>query len=84
MNANVFPFFCSLYPLLRLCFERRRESGEEDVTTVYSEQTSYRERTDARLSRMEKDMKDLQKAIGHAGRPPAKTVSRFVLPTEGK
>lgn len=35
-----------------------------DVTTVYSEQTSYRERTDARVSRIEGQMKDLQKAIG--------------------
>ncbi len=36
----------------------------QDVSTVYGEQTSYRERTDARLSRMEKDMKDLQKTVG--------------------
>ncbi len=36
----------------------------QDVSTVYGEQTSYREKTDARLSRMEKDMKDLQKMIG--------------------
>ncbi|MGA2070446.1 MAG: hypothetical protein ABSG97_03780, partial [Sedimentisphaerales bacterium] len=36
----------------------------KDVSTVYGEQTSYREKTDARLSRMEKDMKDLQKMIG--------------------
>lgn len=35
-----------------------------DVTTVYSEQTNYRERTDARLSRIEGQIKDLQKAIG--------------------
>jgi tol-pal system protein YbgF len=35
-----------------------------DVTTVYSEQTNYRERTDTRLSRIEGQMKDLQKALG--------------------
>jgi tol-pal system protein YbgF len=36
----------------------------QDVTTVYSEQTSFRERTDSRLAKMEKDMKDLQKQVG--------------------
>ena len=36
----------------------------QDVSTVYTEQTSYRERTDARLSRLEKEIKELQEAIG--------------------
>ncbi len=36
----------------------------QDVTTVYSEQTSFRDRTDSRLAKMEKDMKDLQKMVG--------------------
>ncbi len=36
----------------------------QDVTTVYSEQTSFRERTDSRLAKVEKDMKDLQKEVG--------------------
>jgi tol-pal system protein YbgF len=36
----------------------------QDVTTVYSEQTTYRERTDARLSRLERGIKDLQRNVG--------------------
>src|SRR5208282_2053749 len=36
----------------------------QDVSTVYSEQTSFRERTDARISRVESQIKDLQKAVG--------------------
>jgi tol-pal system protein YbgF len=36
----------------------------QDVTTVYSEQTTYREKTDARISRIEKDLRDIQKSIG--------------------
>jgi len=36
----------------------------QDVSTVYDEQTSYKEKTDARLSRIEKDIKDLQKMVG--------------------
>lgn len=36
----------------------------QDVSTVYDEQTSYKEKTDARLARMEKDIKDLQKMVG--------------------
>ena len=37
---------------------------KQDVTTVYTEQASYMEKTDARLSRLEKEIKDLQKAVG--------------------
>jgi tol-pal system protein YbgF len=36
----------------------------QDVTTVYGEQTAYRQKTDARFSRLEKDVKDLQKTLG--------------------
>ena len=36
----------------------------QDVSTVYSEQTSYRERTDARIAHLEKDMKTVEQAIG--------------------
>jgi tol-pal system protein YbgF len=36
----------------------------QDVSTVYSEQTSYRERTDARKAHLEKDMKTVEQAIG--------------------
>lgn len=36
----------------------------QDVTTVYSEQTTYREKTDTRISRIEKDLRDIQKNIG--------------------
>jgi tol-pal system protein YbgF len=36
----------------------------QDVTAVYGEQTTYREKTDARLSRLEKDTKDLQRNLG--------------------
>ncbi len=36
----------------------------QDVTSVYSEQASYRERTDARLSRMERELKELQRTVG--------------------
>ena len=32
---------------------------KQDVTSVYTEQTSYMQKTDARLARLEKDMKDL-------------------------
>ena len=34
------------------------------MSTVYSEQTSFRERTDARISRSKAEIKDLQKAVG--------------------
>jgi tol-pal system protein YbgF len=37
---------------------------KQDVTSVYSEQTSYMQKTDARLSRLEKQMQDIQKAVG--------------------
>jgi tol-pal system protein YbgF len=36
----------------------------QDVTSVYSEQASYMQKTDARMTRLEKDMKELQKTIG--------------------
>ncbi len=36
----------------------------QDVTSVYSEQTSYIQKTDNRLTRLEKEMKDLEKTIG--------------------
>ena len=36
----------------------------QDMTSVYSEQTSYMQKTDARIDRVEKDMKELQKTIG--------------------
>jgi tol-pal system protein YbgF len=36
----------------------------QDVSTVYSEQTSYREKTDARLSRIEREIKNVQKMVG--------------------
>ncbi|HUJ69598.1 MAG TPA: tol-pal system protein YbgF [Syntrophorhabdales bacterium] len=36
----------------------------QDVSTVYDEQTSYKEKTDARISKIEKDIKDLQKMVG--------------------
>ncbi len=36
----------------------------QDVTSVYSEQASYRERTDAKLARMEKELKELQRTVG--------------------
>lgn len=36
----------------------------QDVTSVYSEQANYVQKTDARLGRIEKDMKELQKTIG--------------------
>jgi tol-pal system protein YbgF len=35
----------------------------QDVSTVYSEQASYRDRTDARLTKMERDMKELQRNL---------------------
>ena len=35
-----------------------------DVSTVYGEQSTYIEKTDERLSKMEKDIKDLQKMVG--------------------
>jgi hypothetical protein len=38
--------------------------ARQDVTTVYGEQSTYREKTDARLSRVEKEMKDLQRNLG--------------------
>ena len=31
---------------------------KQDVTSVYTEQTNYMQKTDARLSRLEKEMKD--------------------------
>ena len=37
---------------------------KQDVTSVYTEQTSYMQKTDARLTRLEKEMADLQKAVG--------------------
>ena len=36
----------------------------QDVTSVYSEQTSYIQKTDNRLTRLEKEMKELEKTIG--------------------
>jgi tol-pal system protein YbgF len=36
----------------------------QDVTTVYSEQTTYREKTDIRISRIERELKNIQKNIG--------------------
>jgi tol-pal system protein YbgF len=60
---------CLLLLLIALSAFGCASSGDvsqvrQDVTTVYSEQTNYRERTDARLSHVEKEMKDLQNAIG--------------------
>jgi tol-pal system protein YbgF len=37
---------------------------KQDVTSVYTEQTSYMQKTDSRLSSLEREMKDLRKAIG--------------------
>ena len=37
---------------------------KQDVTSVYTEQTSYMEKTDTRLSHLEKEIKELQKAVG--------------------
>ncbi len=36
----------------------------EDVTSVYSEQTTYMKRTDQRLATLEKEINDLRKAVG--------------------
>jgi tol-pal system protein YbgF len=36
----------------------------EDVTSVYSEQTSYMRKTDERLANLEKETSDLRKAVG--------------------
>lgn len=37
---------------------------KQDVTSVYSEQASYMDRTDARLSRVERSLKELQRMVG--------------------
>jgi tol-pal system protein YbgF len=37
---------------------------KQDVTSVYTEQTAYVQKTDARIARLEKEMKDLGKAVG--------------------
>jgi tol-pal system protein YbgF len=37
---------------------------KQDMTSVYTEQTSYMQKTDARLSRLEKEMKDIGRAMG--------------------
>jgi tol-pal system protein YbgF len=55
-----------------------------DVTTVYSEQTTYRQKTDARLSRIEKDMKDLQKSFGSADAGLRKQVADLSVSAESR
>jgi tol-pal system protein YbgF len=56
----------------------------QDVTTVYSEQTSYREKTDARIYRVEKDLKDLQKSVGSSGAGLRKQVADLSLAGEAR
>ena len=36
----------------------------QDVTSVYTEQTSYMQKTDARITRLEKELKGMEKTIG--------------------
>ncbi len=56
----------------------------QDVTTVYSEQTTFREKTDARLSRLEKDMRDLQKNLGSTDAGLRKQVADLSISAEAR
>jgi tol-pal system protein YbgF len=62
-------FFPLLVLLIALLAAGCASTGEisqvrQDVTSVYSEQTSYIQKTDAQLARLEKNMKELQNTIG--------------------
>lgn len=56
----------------------------QDVTTVYSEQAVYREKTDSRITRLEKDTKDIQKTVGAADRELRKQIVDISLSAEGR
>jgi tol-pal system protein YbgF len=60
-----------LFPLLLVAFlvYGCASSGDvsqvrQDVTSVYTEQTSYMQKTDARIARLEKEIKGLEKTVG--------------------
>lgn len=64
MNTRYFPLLLIALSAFGCASSEDVTQVRHDVTTVYSEQTDYRERTDARISRMENQVKDLQKSIG--------------------
>ncbi len=71
--------FCLLSLLLLGCASSS-EVGDvrRDVTTVYRDFRSYKDSTDARLSKIEKDMSVTISKHAISRRPHAQTVSRFV------
>jgi tol-pal system protein YbgF len=56
----------------------------QDVTTVYSEQAVYRDKTDSRISRLERDVKDVQKSFGATDKELRKQIVDLSLSAEGR
>ena len=56
--------FFVLFSLFRCASSGDVSQVRQDVTTVYTEQTTYMEKTDARMAKLEKEMKGLEKIVG--------------------
>ncbi len=61
---RVFPLLFVVLVLFGCASSGEVSQVRQDVTSVYSEQTSYMQKTDGRIARLEKQMNDLQKSVG--------------------
>jgi tol-pal system protein YbgF len=61
---RIFPLLLVALFLFGCASSEEVSQVKQDVTSVYSEQTSSMQKTDARLSRLEKQVQDMQKSVG--------------------